>query len=433
MSLITKVIDAIPVIYPLGHALIRPSNVSYISRDNHTKMPIGIGDNLTYESFINIVSSGFFVLDTGSEIEFYLKIHDKIERIDAVVSLETILRYLDRDVGSCMSLISSEYKNVTQYNSSNVAILKNDNGIAITIDSLLKTGGISDANLWNTVTMSVPDLVTISDHFTLYKTIVAYAVYYGDKTIAVVRIYGANRSFLTINCSQNLTRIIAHLTTNRDNLCPYYDFVIDAEVEKIVEINDNVDLLRSRVSELEVISSELVEKVEEIERKVEEKTLLTREDIIRSQRLLIQQWTKSQRSYSTHGYYQVPPIGMFKSNRYVLINESGNILTAGIPKILVKSINKPVQITDNFTFDCELPSGESWWVCMIEDNAKPMSKMVAGKGYRTTSYYGETVFEELIELKTPIGYIYYGKLAKDQQSKVLTRLLYATNGALIHV
>lgn len=428
-----KVIDAIPVIYPLGHALIRPLNVTYTSRDNHTKMPIGIGDNLSYESFINIVPSGFFVLDTGSEIEFYSKIDDKIEQIDALISLETILRYLDRDVGSCMSLINSEYKNVTQYNSSNVAILKDDNGIATTIDSFLRTGGISDANLWNTIIMSVPDLVTISDHFSLQKTIVAYAVYYGNTTLAVVRIYGANRSFLSINCSQNFSRIIAHINTNRDKLCPYYDFIIGDEAEKVIEINDNVDLLRSRVSELEMISGELAEKVEEIERKVEEKTLLTREDIIRSQKLLIQQWTKSQRSYSTHGYYQVPPIGMFNSTRYVLINESGNILTSGIPKILVKSINKPVQITDNFTFDCELPSGENWWVCMIEDSARPMSKMVVGKGYRTTSYYGETVFEELIELKTPIGYIYYGKLAKDQQSKVLTRLLYATNGALIHV
>lgn len=433
MSIKKKVIDAIPVTYPLGEALIRPLNVSYSNRDNYTKMAIGIGDNLTYDTFINIMPSGFFILDTGSEIKFYLKIDDKVEKIDALVSLETILRYLDRNVGSCMSLLNSEYKNITQYNSSNVAILKSDNGTATTIDSYLRTGGISDANLWNTITMSVPELVTISDHFSLHKTIVAYAVYYGDTTLIVVRIYGANRSFLSINCSQNLSRVIAHIHTNRDKLCPYYDSVINNEVEKVIEINDNVDLLRSRVSELEMISGELTEKVEEIERKVEEKTLLTREDIIRSQKLLIQQWTKSQRSYSTHGYYQVPPIGMFNSNRYVLINESGNILTAGIPKILVKSVNKPVQITDNFTFDCELPSGENWWVCMIEDSARPMSKMMVGKGYRTTSYYGETVFEELIELKTPIGYIYYGKLAKDQQSKVLTRLLYATNGALIHV
>lgn len=433
MSLMKKVIDAIPVIYPLGNALIRPLNPSYANRDNYVKMPIGIGDNQTYANFINITPSGFFVLDTGSEIEFYLKIDEKIEQIDALVSLETILRYLDRDVGSCMSLLNSDYKNVIQYNSSNVAILKNDNGTATTIDSLLKTGGISDANLWNTIIMSVPDLVTISDHFSLQKTVVAYAVYYGDTTLAVVRIYGANRSFLSINSSQNLSSIIAHLNTNRDKLCPYYDYIIDDKAEKVLDINDNVELLRSRVSELEMISSELVEKVEEMERMVEEKTLLTREDIIQSQKLLIQQWTKSQRSYSTHGYYQVPSIGMFNSNRYVLINDSGNILTAGIPKILVKSINKPVQITDNYTFDCELPSGESWWVCMIEDSARPISKMVSEKGYRTTSYYGETVFEELIELKTPIGYIYYGKLAKDQQSKVLTRLLYATNGALIHV
>lgn len=433
MSLMKKVIDAIPVTYPLGEALIRPYNITHANRDNYTKMPIAIGDNLSYESFISLVPSGFFVLDTGSEIEFYLKINDNIEKIDAVVSLETILRYLDRDVGSCMSINHSEYQSMTRYYSSNVAVIKTDNGIATTINSILKTGGVSDANLWNTIILSVPDLVTISDHFTSYKTIVAYAVYYGGTTLAVVRMYGTNRSFLSINCSQNLTRIIAHITTSRDKLCPYYDFVIDDEARKTIEINDDVDLLRSRVSELEIISGELAEKVEEIERKVEEKTLLTREDIIRSQKLLIQQWTKSQRSYSTHGYYQVPPIGMFNSNRYVLINESGNVLTSGIPKILVKSVNKPVQITDNFTFDCELPSGESWWVCMIEDSARPMSKMVAGKGYRTTSYYGETVFEELIELKTPIGYIYYGKLAKDQQSKVLTRLLYATNGALIHV
>lgn len=249
-------------------------------------------------------------------------------------------------------------------------------------------------------------------------------VRYGDSVFQMYMYYKGPRTLITsrfnsVSPSIEISNLFVGLENDDVNVMSMYSNIkqigMDYDLNELLNDHKRLDLDHDlhliKTIDLSKSLTELTDKLDNISLTVDKLSKVNNLDVFN-------QLLSSGRFAARQGFYNVPPLGSFDSDRVLAISNEGVVFSSGILQTVIDRINSPEVFIDNFTMDISLTIHFPVWVCQVFNTA-----VDPGSSY---------TYSERLPFITQHGLVIYTRYDANQFLRV-QNALYITSGRVIYV